>query len=139
MAALVPLDLCTAFDVTDQRSLKILLEYSYGVTGNALSWIKSYLSDRLQHVIKGKSTSEGKCLDIGELQGSVLEPHKYHLLYYCYTDDIQDYIAILPKENWLDISNQEKTELIIFNPKHKSRKMTEEYQLQVSEKKVCVV
>ena len=34
--------------------------------------------------------------------------------------------------------NQEKTELIIFNTKHKSRKMTEDIQLQVCEKSICV-
>ena len=34
--------------------------------------------------------------------------------------------------------NQGKTELIIFNPKHKSRKMTEDIQLQVGERIIRV-
>ena len=33
--------------------------------------------------------------------------------------------------------NHEKTELIIFNPKYKSRRMTEDIQLQVGEKTMC--
>ena len=44
------------------------LEYSYGVTGSALSLIKLYLSVRLQHVATGKSTSEGKCREFGVSQ-----------------------------------------------------------------------
>jgi hypothetical protein len=173
MAALVLLDLSAAFDVIDHRILQMRLEYSYGVTGSALSWIKSYLSDRIQHVAIGKSTSEGKRLDFGVPQGSVLGPRKYclyskpigeiccqhDLLYHCYADDTQVYIAILPKETWLDVSkkleacladistwmsanmlklNQEKTELIIFNPKHRSTRMTEDIQLQVGEKTIHV-
>ena len=46
MAALVLLDLSAAFDVTDHKILQTRLEHSFGVTGSALSWIKSYLSDR---------------------------------------------------------------------------------------------
>ena len=140
------------------------------LTAGQFSHIKSYLSDRLQHVAVGKSTSKGKCLDFGVPQGSVLGPHKFclyskqigeiccqhDLLYHCYAYDTQAYIAILPKQIWLDVSkkleaclanistwmsanmNKEKTELIIFNPKHKSRKMTEDIQLQVDEKTIHV-
>ena len=139
-------------------------------TGSSISWIKCCLSDRLQDVTIGNSNSEGKCLDSGVPQGSVLVPCKYclyskpigeiccqhNLLYHCYADDTQVYIAILPKETWLDAlkkleahlveistwmcanMNQEKTELIIFNPKYKCRRMTKDIQLQAGEKTVCV-
>ena len=50
MAALVLLDLSAAFDVIDHKILQTRLEHSFGVTGSALSWIKSYLSDRSQCV-----------------------------------------------------------------------------------------
>ena len=120
MAALVLLDLSAAFDVIDHKILQMRLEYSYGVTGSALSWIKSYLSDRLQHVAIGKSTSEGKRLDFGVPQGSVRGPREYcfyskpigeiccqhDLLYHRYPDDTQVYIAILPKETWFDVSKK---------------------------------
>ena len=74
MAALVLLDLCAAFDVIDHKILQTRLEHSFGVTGSALSWIKSYLSDRSQCVAIGMTTSEGKCLNFGVPQGSVLGP-----------------------------------------------------------------
>ena len=107
MAALVLLDL-SAFDVIDHRILQMSLEYSYGVTRSALSWIKSYLSDRVWHVGIGKSTSEGKHLDFGIPQGSVLGPHKYwlysksigkiccqhDLLYHYYADDTHVYTEL---------------------------------------------
>ena len=35
--------------------------------------------------------------------------------------------------------NQEKTQLIIFNPKDKSRRMNKDIQLRVGGKAVCVV
>ena len=153
MAALVLLDLSAAFDVIDHKILQTRLEHSFGVTGSALSWIKSYLSDISQCVAKGMTTSEGKCLNVGVPQGSVLGPRKYclyskpigaicsrhNLLYHCYADDTQVYMAIMPKTTWSDVAkkleacladistwmsanmlklNEEKTEIIIFNPKH---------------------
>jgi len=160
MVALVLLDLSAAFDVINHKILQTRLEHSFGVT--ALSWIKSYLSDRSQCVAMGMMTSEGKCLNFGVPQGSVLGPHKYslyskqigaicsrhNLLYHCYTDDTQVYMAIMPKTTWSDAAkkleacladistwmsanmlklNEEKTELIIFNPKHQVR-MNEEFR-----------
>ena len=172
MAALVLLDLSAAFDVIDHKILQTRLEHSFGVTGSALSWIKSYLSDRSQCVAIGMTTSEGKCLNFGVPQGSVLGPRKYclyskpigaicsrhNLLYHCYADDTQVYMAIMPKTTWSDVAkkleacladistwmsanmlklNEEKTELIIFNPKHQVR-MNEELRLQVGNNTVSV-
>jgi len=45
---LVSLDLSTAFDTIDHCTLLNRLENSFGVTGLALSWIRSYLSNRGQ-------------------------------------------------------------------------------------------
>jgi len=56
MAALVLLDLSAAFDVIDHKILQKRLEYSFGVTGSALSWINSYLSDRSQYIAIGMTT-----------------------------------------------------------------------------------
>jgi len=74
MAALVLLGLFAAFDVTGHKILETHRENSVGVTGSALSLIKSDLSDRSQCVAIGMTTSEGKCLNFGVPQGSVLEP-----------------------------------------------------------------
>ena len=97
------------------------------------------------------TTLEGKWLNFGVRQGSVFGPLKYclyskpigaicsrhNLLYHCYVDDTQVYMAIMPKTTWSDVAknleacladistwmsanilklNEEKTELIIFNP-----------------------
>ena len=59
MAALVLVDLSAAFDVIDHKILQTRHEHSFGVTGSALSWIKSYLSDRSLCVAIGMTTSEG--------------------------------------------------------------------------------
>ena len=74
MTALVMLDLSAVFDVIDYGILQRRLEDSFGITGSALTWIQSYMSDRSQCVAVGRSTSEGKCLSFGVLQGSVLGP-----------------------------------------------------------------
>jgi len=79
MAALVLFDLSAAFDVIDHNILQTRLEHSFGVTGSALFWVKSYLSDRSQCVAIGMTTSEGKCLNFGVPQGSVLGSRKYCL------------------------------------------------------------
>ena len=79
LAALNLLDLSAAFDVIDHKILQTGLEHSFAVTGSALSWIKSYLIDRSQCVAIGMTTSEGKCLNIGAPQGSVLGPRSYYL------------------------------------------------------------
>jgi len=60
MEALVLLDLSATFDVIDHKILQARLEHSLGVTGSALAWIKSYLSDRSQCVAIGMTTSESK-------------------------------------------------------------------------------
>ena len=112
--ALVLLLLSATFDVIDHRILQMRLQYWWRVTGSVPSWIKSSLSDRLQHVGIGKKNSESKYLDIGVPQGSVLGQSKYFFV--LETDwwdklptlfalpllsgDAQVYIAILPKETW---------------------------------------
>ena len=48
LAALALLDLSAAFDTVDHCSLLRRLCVSHGISGAALSWISSYLTDRLQ-------------------------------------------------------------------------------------------
>ena len=103
MVILVMLDLSAAFDVIDHEILLKRLEYSYGITADALSWIQSYLKDRIQCVSIGNETSSDKVLNFSVPQGSVLGPRKYcmfskpigeivrrhNLQYHCYADDLQ--------------------------------------------------
>lgn len=67
---LVMLDL-SAFDVIDHSILFQRLEYSYGITGSTLAWIKSYLHSRTQRIAIGSVLSNGMRLKYGVPQGSV--------------------------------------------------------------------
>lgn len=68
------LDLSAAFDTLDHRIILERLSQCVGVTGDALSWFSSYLSDRHQCVRIGDTQSHPVDLAIGVPQGSVLGP-----------------------------------------------------------------
>ena len=107
-AVLLMLDLSAAFDTIDHGILLSRLNSLYGISGDALDWFKSYLSNRVQRVIIGDTVSECKDLNFGVPQGSVLGPKIYcmytkpisdiiaghGLSHHCYADDTQLYIAI---------------------------------------------
>ena len=50
-AILLMLDLSAAFDTIDHDILLSRLCNVYGITGNALDWVRSYLTDRIQRVV----------------------------------------------------------------------------------------
>ena len=69
--ALTLLDLSAAFDTIDHSILFHRLYECYGINGLALSWFKSYLSDRTQSVKVGSVLSHPMDLKFGVPQGSV--------------------------------------------------------------------
>jgi hypothetical protein len=79
------LDYAKAFDsVPHQRLLSKLR--TYGITGNAVEWIKDFLANRSQKVvIKGK-LSKPEWVKNGIPQGSVLGP----LLFMPYVNDMPE-------------------------------------------------
>ena len=74
------IDLSKAFDTIDHSKLLSKL-HNYGIRGNALELIKSYLSDRKQYVkVLDEESSEVNVI-YGVPQGSVLGPLLFLLIY----------------------------------------------------------
>ena len=157
---LIMLDLSAAFDVIDHPILLKRLEHSYGISGSALAWFRSYVSHRSQSVAVRSAVSDESPLHFGVPQGSVLGPRKYcmfskpigeickrhNMLYHGYADDTQSYLVINSKDKWTSVAtrleaclsdisswmqsnmlkiNQDKTELIIFAPKHQAKDLSD--------------
>ena len=78
------LDMSAAFDRVDHEILLLRLESTYGISGTALAWLRSFLSGRTQQVVFNGGQSLLNTVTTGVPQGSVLGP----LLFLLYTADI---------------------------------------------------
>ena len=111
---LVLLDLSAAFDTIDHEILIDTLESEFGVIGNPLKWLKSFLSHRKQRVKIKQEFSTNFTLSCGVPQGSCLGQVLF-LLYvsqlfqiinkhlsssHGYADDTQLYLSfsLIPRE-----------------------------------------
>jgi hypothetical protein len=94
VTALVLLDLSAAFDTIDHAILLSRLSTTFGITGNALSLLSSYLLDRTQSVVigPGHDQSSPSPLLTGVPQGSVLGP----LLFCLYTTPLTTTLSHSP-------------------------------------------
>lgn len=122
--AMLFLDLSASFDTVDHSILLHRLRYKFGITGNALRWFTSYLSNRSQFVSIDGVSSDSLLLSCGVPQGSVLGPilyllytspvadilRKHKMSFHFYTDDTQIYIPFSCNDDALDVAI-EKTEL----------------------------
>lgn len=103
---LLLLDLSAAFDTVDHAILLDTLENSFGVTGQCLSWVTSYQSDRQQTVCISGEKFTSHTLRCGVPQWSVHGPllftiytaplaaiiKQHGLHYHLYADDSQIYL-----------------------------------------------
>ena len=100
--------LSCAFDTINHEILLRRLEHSVGISGAALEWLHSYVSERYHQVAVSSAKSSHCLLERGVPQGSVLGPLLYcvytrpigdivtrhGLQYHCYADDTQIYVTV---------------------------------------------
>ena len=95
LTALTLLDLSAAFDTIDHHILLDRLRDWFGLCGNALDWIASYLKNRFQSVCIENIKSNPIELIFGVPQGSVLGP----LLFIMYTTPLSSVLNSSSKIN----------------------------------------
>ena len=116
---LVVLDISAAFDTVNRQMLLQRYRTDFGISGAALEWIASYLTDRKQMIKVGSSCTIPTLVDSGFPQGSVLGGFKFNAYTspldplvrqhcvqdQCYADDSNLYVSFnLRNDSDTDIS-----------------------------------
>ena len=102
----------------DHSSIIELLSGSYGISGTALNWIRSYLSNRVQRVKLLDKLGKPFKTDYGVPQGSVLVPllftlyttplgsviSRHNISHHLYADDTQIYLSLSKTDPEMSLS-----------------------------------
>ena len=82
------LDFSSAFDTIKRDNMLKRASRRFGISGKALDWIRSYLTERTHTVVIGKDHSSSHVLSQGVPQGSVMGP----ILFIMYTSQLETLI-----------------------------------------------
>ena len=110
---LVLLALRVTFDKVDHRILHKCLQNTFGISREAISWLKSYMSDRQQSISIRGTHSDEKLLKYRVPQGSVLGPEllkdyitplssiieSYDVSFHRYADNTQLVVSFKPGQD----------------------------------------
>ncbi len=141
---LVLLDLSAEFDTIDHNIILNRLVNFVGISGSALAWFKSYLSDCHQFIAVNEEVSYRSQVQYGVPQGSVLGPfifmlymlplgniiRKHWVSFHCCADDTQLYISPRLGETHqiekfmeciVDIKKQMTSNFLLLNSEKKQR------------------
>ena len=119
LVVLIMIDLSAAFDTLDHDILLSRFDHSFGIRGDALQWLRSYLTGRMQCIAIAQSQSSDSQLSFGVPQGSVLGPklycmytrpvgeiaRRYNMQHISYADDTQGYQILELPSQWPMVSN----------------------------------
>ena len=108
---LILLDFSKAFDKVNH--LKLLYKLScFGVKGNTLDWIQSFLTGRSQTVVLDVESSEEVKVTSGVPQGSVLGPLLFLLYINDLPENIQSQVRLFADAVYLTVTNMQDSQVL---------------------------